>query len=532
MTHQSDPLLQPLPSEGAERTIFIRALQQFSDDCQPPDLHAHCPFSVDVPTGGRGCAEECMDILAKYGDPFSLSEAIDLGNGIAALRRRPKSRPRRGPEAGSRPFDARAILARDRDSDRSITTWSTVSLMTILVEQITRSPGQSGPNRTYNIKMCWKELERRDHDVVSYIRWGIGRAVATNIVLAIFSPYLDVKGHEALSTVREIPPGWKDLLDMVDKPEDPLDSVDTSPDEARERNRRIASSMKGPFAELTLTWARTASIDDLIAWKPPADPQEVTNPVDPGGTPDEREATFQWLVERFTRTYLADWSKAALHLEWRYLHKQLVAPCPSLAMHQRRIDESELAKEIARRAVPALDGSRFAEDITLGVPSLSIDRLTTTAAEFLEAGRRSAALALFEAAKRDYPSDPEVLNNYGFCMLPASPKEGLDEIEAAGRLGYTRQDIILANRLYGLFLQNRFTSALRAAEDLYSKEESHHDAYLWDWRKPPESTVPITIDSRRYAVELSLHITRKISDVTEWNVWADRATRLGLNPED
>jgi hypothetical protein len=72
-----------LPSSGPERVIFLRALQQFSDECEPPELQPLCPFSVDLADGGRGCAEECMDILAKYGDPQLQSGELTSGTGLS-----------------------------------------------------------------------------------------------------------------------------------------------------------------------------------------------------------------------------------------------------------------------------------------------------------------------------------------------------------------------------------------------------------------------------------------------------------------
>jgi hypothetical protein len=71
LSDQEEPQSEGLPSAGLERVIFLRALQQFSDECETPELQPECPFSVDLPSGGRGCGEECMDLLAKFGDPYS-----------------------------------------------------------------------------------------------------------------------------------------------------------------------------------------------------------------------------------------------------------------------------------------------------------------------------------------------------------------------------------------------------------------------------------------------------------------------------
>jgi hypothetical protein len=162
MSSSEGPPSGSLPSSGPERVIFLRALQQFSDECEPPELQPLCPFSVDLVGGGRGCAEECMDILAEHGDPRTLRAGVDLGNGIVAERRPVrKFRPRRGPEAGSRPFDAQGTMVLDRDSGRPVATWSTISLIKVLEQELSRSPVDAEPSRSTRIEDCSRELERR-----------------------------------------------------------------------------------------------------------------------------------------------------------------------------------------------------------------------------------------------------------------------------------------------------------------------------------------------------------------------------------
>jgi hypothetical protein len=42
MTDSGGAPSEGLPSAGPERVIFLRALQQFSDDCEPPELQPMC----------------------------------------------------------------------------------------------------------------------------------------------------------------------------------------------------------------------------------------------------------------------------------------------------------------------------------------------------------------------------------------------------------------------------------------------------------------------------------------------------------
>jgi hypothetical protein len=167
--------------------------------------------------------------------------------------------------------------------------------------------------------------------------------------------------------------------------------------------------------------------------------------------------------------------------EWRYLHAEIVAPCSSLEMRQRKISDQDISKAIASRVAPFSphrDRQHRKEKVERETSGLSIDQLTASAIEFLQAGRRSAAAALFEAAKRDNSSDSDVRNNYGFCILPDDPQGGLQEIHAAQELGFIHTGVTLANRMYGLFLLKRFASALEAAEKLWNEDHVDHSAYL------------------------------------------------------
>jgi hypothetical protein len=537
LTNQEEPQSEGLPSAGPERVIFLRALQQFSDECEMPELQPECPFSVDLPSGGRGCGEECMDILAQFGDSHSRGGGVDLGNGIVARRRR-QFRPRRGPEPGSRPFDAQAALARDQDSGRPIAAWSTVSLMKLLFDELSHSPVDAEAQRTANIESSWEELERRGHNVHGYVRWGRGRVIATSIEIAtIFRDLEETRssGEPAKPprTLREAPLGWGDLLNRVGKHAPALeDALASMPEDERAKTRLVLRALTGPYAELTNAWVRTASRDDLLAWRPPSDPEEVLTLAAIETVTTEEQATFSWLVDRFTFTYLTDWAEKSLHREWRYLHAELVPPCSSMEMRQRRIAERDVSKAIASR-VASLKRDQLSDDEVKPpkTPGLSINQLTSAAIEFLHAGRRSAAAALFEAAKRESANDPEVRNNYGFCILPDDPEAGLQEVHAAGELGFIPRGVTLANRMYGLFRLQRFASALEAAERLFHEEDAHHDAYLWDWRKGPENAKVICVTPHTYGVQFALDIAEVAGDAAQAAVWATRAESLGRAPE-
>src|SRR6266508_366676 len=175
-----------------------------------------------------------MDILAAHGDPRTSGTGVDLGNGLVAERRPVrKFRPRRGPEAGSRPFDAQGTMVRDRDSGRPVATWSTISLIKVLEEELSHSPIDAEPSRSTRIEDCWRELERRGHNVQGYVRWGLGQFIATSVVIATVLPDLehaddDNESEESTShsgRLREAPAGWANLLDQMPNRDPSLERV-------------------------------------------------------------------------------------------------------------------------------------------------------------------------------------------------------------------------------------------------------------------------------------------------------------------
>jgi hypothetical protein len=432
-------------------------------------------------------------------------------------------------------------MVRDRDSGRPVATWSTISLVKVLEEELSHSPVDAEPGRSTRIEDCWRELERRGHNAEAYIRWGFGTFIATSVLIATVLPDLenadeDDRGEKSTrhsGSLREAPVGWVSLLDQMPSDDPSLERMFTSqPPEEAAKSRRVVGALIGPYAELTLAWVRTAIREDLIAWQPPSDPGEVLTLGTIESIAKEERQAYRWLVDRFTKTYLDDWALESLYLEWRYLHAELVAPCSNAEMRQRRIADGDLSKAIAGRVATVQKDRRDKssdEDELPETPGLSIGQLVNAAVEFLEAGRRSAAAALFEAAKRNKPDNADVRNNYGFCILPDNPEGGLQEIRAAEALGFIPRSVNLANRMYGLFLLRRYASALEVAERVF--QEDDHWAWLWDWRKDPENTTILRVNARPYAVQFALGIAQATGDSSQANLWAGRAEELGLGSE-
>ena len=179
----------PLPESGPEREIFLKALRLFSDECEPPDLIAECPFSIDLPGGGRGCGEECIDLLNRYGVPRSTG-GIPIGNSEVAAH--PMGRPRRPKShvSSGKPFDAAECFYRDSDDpDRS--TWATVSLLYALRSTyLPTSDALLDPYRSEKLSAAAGELRRRRFNVDELLRCGLRLRLASTLAIATVMPDL------------------------------------------------------------------------------------------------------------------------------------------------------------------------------------------------------------------------------------------------------------------------------------------------------------------------------------------------------
>jgi len=95
-----------------------------------------------------------------------------------------------------------------------------------------------------------------------------------------------------------------------------------------------------------INWARTASRDDLIDWNIEEQSEEVLLPVN---SLPEADSQGQWLLDRFTSTYLDQWRTESLRREWNHIHSQESAPCSVAEMRLRVLTIDELSKIMAER---------------------------------------------------------------------------------------------------------------------------------------------------------------------------------------
>lgn len=498
--------------------IFLRALREFSETCEPPQLHHDCPFAHEISENLRGCGEECMDLLGKYGGPPPSTE-LTLSNGLTVRRSR-RPRPRHSAIRESRAYDARAeYLSESERSPRP--QWSLQALLYRFRELI-----QTPPWRFEN------EPEERDNEIREIIVLLGARGLTMNEHLN-----LTVRFFARMALFAELVTGRASEVDehteigewvaFVEREGRKLPDVPPGPSESRS-----GLENRSPFHEMILLgmWASLSPIDEVLSWAPPKATFEdfaSRSKEDFEAESSVRTSQGRWLIDRFTETYLDRWDDDSLCYEWSFLHGQVSPPCSPFELRAREVKMTELSAEMADRLVKQVrrkakngkDMRRF--DVST---STITSHLVKPAASFLREGRFTEARALFEAILQTDPESADANNNLGFCLLPENPQLALKYFDETERLTGARGDLLAANRMLALAKLGEVTAVLDIADVAFGLAMSSIQdknvklapgvgSYVWNIASVLTGTSPQLDevgDLRSYAVEILRAIESEI----------------------
>jgi hypothetical protein len=490
---------EPLPDGGPDREILLRALREYSDNCQPPALTAGCPFAYDIEPGVRGCGEECIDILARYNAPPSVDE-IPVGPDVTIRKRRPRARW--GPSKSVRPFDVSEIYLTDSEIPH-ISKWRMPALIECLKRELAWQQTQDRVERAASIDRVSKELTRRGIDTESLIRFGFGGHIAVSILLARVVAGLvgdESKDYPGQSGVRP----WVDIIDP--------------PSTAQIEQRSLTAQIDIPKILPLIAWVLSAPLPDVLEWTPPGDRAALSRYPLSG---DNNKPEFAWLADRFTETYLSSWRSSSLQEEWQYINGRRVAPCGRGDMASRKIGELELARALADEHVEGDD------EKTAYVSSAP--HYVPLALKLLEDGHRETAAAMFEAATTLAPDNAELFNNWAFCIIPDDPEKALELLDQAAILGMALAHTVVGNKLYCFLRLGRYTTGLTYAEEILAKwgKLVGDTSYMW----AISGEVQVTqVNSPSYTLDVIEAIAAATDDSVIKAEWAKRveAVRNGM----
>jgi hypothetical protein len=508
----------PLPDSGREREIFLVALARMSAECRPPELLAECPFSIDTAEGVRGCGEECEALLSQHPVRRPGSVEFDSSGLTATPRPKPTSGSRRV-MAEQRAFDATEVYYRQSDS-LPVAQWSPVALLMGVSHNLQMPPEVRTTEIERQTRECLEELGERGFNVDALLSGPIADRVARAMCMAVVEGDLeDTGGVEKAPVTRHHTQLWSgtrtEIRDRLffkakESGELPAGKVEVAnlvlDEEAAER---LLYTLVGGFSDVVTGWARSASFEELADW----DLSEQA-----GSPRVEGLAAMEarWLFDRFTQTYLRDWAHSSLRLEWQYHRGKHTPEVDSEVLTCRRLDPLELAERVAD--AEGGDAGRRAR----------LHSLTFSAVDLLGSGHRSAAAALFDAARQQDWDDAALQNNYGFCLLPDSPDTALEALELAQRQGFAGS-VNRANRALCLFHVERPAAALENVERALEEWDELETDQAWLWAPPSLDTDHPELEQtcpRCYLIRLGAHIASRSQDPALDAVWTRRLGNL------
>lgn len=281
-------------------------------------------------------------------------------------------------------------------------TWSTSALFRVVTERLLDEPPWS---RSAHRRMVWltsalSRLGERGIPADAIVRTCFGGRIRRQMIIEIVSAYLAIERGEV--TPEEIPPVLREWITVVPQGRD-LDGL---------LQQCLAA---GPMSESIDDWIENSALTHVIGWRRNAERVEIA--------PEDRvvlggvEAT-RWLVDRFTRTALDEWSHSSLDWELAYLsEEQATARAVGVAaalISERPVSESMVIRAIARRT-----REQSLHDEVFG--GMTPEELMNNVIALTMRDERSAALELVRKAVEFSPSRLEFAQALAFLLIPECP---------------------------------------------------------------------------------------------------------------
>jgi tetratricopeptide (TPR) repeat protein len=404
--------------------------------------------------------------------------------------------------------------------------------------------------RRYEINASFDELVRRGVDAESLVRHGLCDHFAVAIPMLASLPeagvtvdgaYVEVAGpwHSLLlaSFAFDRDRGLAQTLDldtMMKRMRNVASSVDAlsplgtpSPPAASSKRgggdpNLFMYAVSGQFVSRVINWVRTVDLNSLFEWEAPQAEPFVQEAVAVAPTRADAELG-RWLFDRFSKTYLADWEQASLKREWRWL----LGRCPGAATNTVMKERPTRAEEVSACLADVVSEPPTHEPaLPAETPgSVALFRFVHLAATSLREGRRQEAIDLYRGLAQLRPEDPDINNNYGFCLLIDEPETALQWLERAAALREGMLDATnLANRVYALVTLGLPERALTLADGLFAAAdmgEPFPTAYLWvDTEDGP--VLREQVDPVGYTARLALAAAQKVGDSQSIEKWTAR----------
>jgi hypothetical protein len=402
------------------------AVGRYADTCIPPsNLQVDCPFVVDTGSG-YSCETQCRTVQRQL------------------LRVSPE-------RVGRSSFDAGMLLQLSRaQSEAPNSQWHPSALFTILRRVMTSYPFLVNGHlqRTIDGTQAVGELAHLGLDMhlllgVYAEEYSLGMDAAVSLQLG---PRETAEKSGYIS-------GWTALRD------DDCISTDADGEELNPEFRRSVAH-----------WLRSGDAESIVDRRPP---DQLPRPGTTNAASAE-ELEYRWLATRLTETYLDNWSREALEMEFRYIAcmwRPSAVPGPLIGL--RTETRAAVADALAAKVL-----SGEGDSATIRAQHA----FTEQAVSLVELGDNVGAARLLEVGFELYPGDWMIANNYGFCLIPSDPARAANVLAAAMRNSPIESGIPLveANTAVALIRAGDIVGAARLIDSREVEEfPEDEEALLW-----------------------------------------------------
>jgi hypothetical protein len=388
---------------------------------------------------------------------------------------------------------------------------------------VARGPDFSDPDPSVRINAfrgLADELTRRGLDADSLVRYGMCPEVIAPVVGALALSSL-VSIDEAAETVGISTEKLSDWAKILPQPEiTPVADGDSTEGFESGVTKAIVT-----ISPVIVAWVCNATLDNIASLHAP-DAEEVKEALDSPAPGSDLFEKYRWLVDRFSETFLRDWSTPSLHLEYRWIMGTELPPCEASLMDDRSVTLGELQAEISRRVVFPPQLPSLVQQVDAG--GRLVIEMEGHARTLLGQGRYREAAALFEFAGKRRPGDPTVHNDLGFCLIPVNPEDALKHLQKAAELEYREPAINVYNQICCCVALHDWRMALQLASSYWDADRRNGVVRATVWRREADGAWSLfsTSDVRRLLAEFAYKVARSEGRKDEADLWRDRMNEI------
>lgn len=382
----------------------------------------------------------------------------------------------RSDQARAHLFDARRGVF-ERNDHLPQHDWSTSALLVYAREQLESQPNIRSLRRATGITMALARLGERGIPADCTVRKCIGPKLLRRIITVTANVWCDVAEGRMH---REMVPELEAWLQAIDE------EVAKSDWDASDRGKVILRSLQGVPRVRAEKWLAQAAVAHVLAWR--LDDYTKTRVHAEDLSIGGDESASKWVFDRFTSTYLDEWSESSL--DWEAAFKTYpdriagVIGVPLLVLQERVVTDEQIAQARIR--------SLLSDDAVItidGIPAVEIVELAITQ---LESGRVDGALSMSEDALRKAPRSALLQLLVAFCQLPSDPvlsrevwQKEIARCDAGGK-AVVDVDILKIDLAASHLMEGRGEEARRVLRSVQA-ETDEVAAWLWDPASLPDS---------------------------------------------